>query len=227
MQKKSRNVFALSLLAGGLLVGGCANNSGGVESQQSTKATGAAVGAAVGAAAGALSGDDSDDRRKRALIGAGVGALAGLGVGAYMDQQEARLRNDLAGTGVSVERRGGDLVLNMPGSITFDVGRDEVQPGFFPVLDTVSAILNEYNETTVNVTGHTDNTGNADFNQLLSQRRAESVGTYLQEQNVEAARILTSGAGSDSPVADNATDEGRQENRRVELVLTPVEEPVS
>lgn len=226
MQSKNRNLFVLSLLAGSLVVGGCASNSGSAESQQSTKATGAAVGAAVGAAAGALSGDDSEDRRKRALIGAGVGALAGLGVGAYMDQQEARLRNDLAGTGVSVERRGGDLILNMPGSITFDVGRDEVQPGFFPVLDTVSAILNEYNETTINVTGHTDNTGNVDSNQLLSQRRAESVGTYLQDKNVEATRILTSGAGSAVPVADNATDEGRQENRRVELVLTPVEEPV-
>jgi len=222
MLNKTTNLFVVSLL----LVSGCANNSGGaaggVESQQSTAATSAAVGAAVGAAAGAISGDDSDDKRKRALIGAGVGALAGLGIGAYMDQQEARLRNDLAGTGVAVERRGGDLVLNMPGSITFDVGRDEVQPGFYPVLDTVSSILIEYHETTVNVTGHTDDMGTNENNIALSQRRANSVGAYLQQKNVDPSRISTEGAGEELPIADNSTAAGRKENRRVELVLKPV-----
>ena len=218
MHKPTQTLFVVSVL----MLGACATGSGSTGGEGSKKATGAAVGAAVGAAAGVVSGDDADERRKRALIGAGVGALAGLGIGAYMDNQEARLRQDLAGTGVTVERRGDDLILNMPGNITFNVGRDDVQPAFFPVLDSVSSVLNEYNETTIDVTGHTDSTGNADSNLQLSERRAESVGDYLQEQGVAPVRIAMIGAGAAAPVADNETDQGRQMNRRVELVLKPL-----
>jgi outer membrane protein OmpA-like peptidoglycan-associated protein len=194
------------------------------EPQTSRAAVGAAVGAAAGAAAGAISGDGSRERRKRALIGAGGGALAGAGVGAYMDRQEERLRRDLAETGVSVTRVGDRLVLNMPGNITFATDRAEISAGFHPVLDSVSRVLDEFDRTVIDIAGHTDSTGAADYNQDLSVRRAESVGSYLISRDVDARRIITRGLGETRPAATNETDQGRRMNRRVELVLEPIVE---
>jgi outer membrane protein OmpA-like peptidoglycan-associated protein len=169
-----------------------------------------------------LTGDGGDDRRKRALIGAGIGALAGGSVGAYMDAQEAKLRQQLAGTGVSVTRIGDDIVLNMPGNITFDVNRAEVKAGFYPVLNSVGLVLKEYPKTLIDVNGHTDSTGSVDYNMDLSVRRAQSVAAYLENQGVLHTRVFVQGFGPHYPVADNGTDAGRSQNRRVELVLKPL-----
>lgn len=188
------------------------------EQQISRTAAGAGIGALGGAIAGALIGDD----RKATLIGAGVGALAGAGVGNYMDRQQAALRQQLQGTGVSVSRLGNQLVLNMPGNITFATNSADVASGFYPVLNSVGLVLKKYNQTYVDVVGHTDSTGSAEFNQALSQRRAGSVSAYLQSQGVESARLMARGVGPSSPVASNTTTQGRALNRRVEIVLTPV-----
>ncbi len=205
-----------------ILLTACTTNPYTGEREASNKAKGAGIGAAIGAVVGALTGDDADERRKRALIGAGVGALSGTAVGAYMDAQENKLRAQLQGTGVSVTRMGNDLVLNMPGNITFDVDRSDLQNNFLPVLDSVSLVLKEYDQTLVDVTGHTDSTGGEDYNVALSQRRAGSVATYLRGTGISTDRVYTMGVGPHYPVADNSTPSGRQLNRRVELVLKPL-----
>lgn len=193
------------------------------EQKTSNTAKGAGVGAAAGAVIGAIAGGgSSEERRKKALIGAGIGALAGGGVGAYMDSQEAKLRQQLAGTGVSVTRSGNNLILNMPGNITFPVNQFDVRADFYPVLNSVALVLKEYNKTLVDVVGYTDSSGPLDFNMQLSQRRAGSVGAYLQSQGILADRIATQGMGPQNPVASNDTADGKQANRRVELTLRPL-----
>jgi outer membrane protein OmpA-like peptidoglycan-associated protein len=192
------------------------------EEKTSNTTKGAAIGAAAGVVIGAISGDDSQERKKRMLIGAGVGALAGGSVGAYMDRQEAELRQKLAGTGVSVTRLGDDIVLNMPGNITFETNQAAIDASFYEVLDSVAIVVNEYDKTIIEIVGHTDSTGNDAINQPLSERRASSVGAYLRSQQVIPERISTYGVGSQHPVASNNTSEGRALNRRVEIVLLPL-----
>jgi len=187
------------------------------EQKVSKTTTGAAIGAAGGAVAGAIIGDT-----KGALIGAGIGALAGGAVGNYMDQQEAKLRAQLQGTGVSVTRVGNQVILNMPGHITFATNSSDIAAGFYPVLNSVALVINEFKQTYVEVVGHTDSSGKADFNQRLSEQRAGSVGAYLQSQGVIPQRIITRGMGETQPIATNNTSQGRAQNRRVEIVLTPV-----
>ncbi|MBK79762.1 MAG: cell envelope biogenesis protein OmpA [Gammaproteobacteria bacterium] len=205
-----------------LLISACTTNPYTGERQASKAATGAGIGAAIGAVAGVLSGDDADERRKRALIGAGVGALAGAGIGAYMDRQEAKLREELQGTGVSVTRIGDDIILNMPGNITFDVNQAAINSGFYPVLNSVSKVAKEFNQTLIDVAGHTDSTGTVAYNMDLSQRRANSVAQYLQSQGIDSTRIYAEGYGPHYPIADNSTAEGRAQNRRVEIALKPL-----
>jgi outer membrane protein OmpA-like peptidoglycan-associated protein len=194
------------------------------EERVSKTSKGAAIGAAAGAVIGAISGDDSQERKKRILIGAGVGALAGGGVGVYMDRQEAKLREELAGTGVSVTRVGDDIVLNMPGNITFPTNQAAINAEFYPVLDSVAVVVKEYQKTLIEIVGHTDITGTDAINLPLSERRASSVGNYLQSQDVLTQRISTYGAGSRYPVASNDTASGRALNRRVEIALLPLTE---
>lgn len=192
------------------------------EEKTSSATTGAIIGAVTGAVVGAISGDDSRERRNRALIGAGVGAIAGGSVGYYMDVQEAKLRQQLEGTGVRVVRDGDNITLVMPSNVTFGVDQAAVKASFYPVLDSVALVLDEYDKTLIDVVGHTDSTGSHQHNQALSERRADSVGKYLISQKVIAARIETFGMGETRPVASNSTAQGRQLNRRVELTLIPV-----
>ena len=212
------------LVGATLLIGlsACTTNPYTGEQEASNKAKGAAIGAAAGAIVGVLTGDDADERRKNALIGAGVGALAGTAVGAYMDAQEAKLREQLQATGVSVSRLGDDIVLNMPGNVTFDVNESELKSGFYPVLNSVGLVLDEFDKTLIDVNGHTDSTGSLNYNLSLSNHRAKSVADYLASQGVDGARIYPQGFGPDYPAADNATTDGRTLNRRVELVLKPL-----
>lgn len=203
----------------GALLLACVTDPFTGEKKVSKTVIGAGIGAAAGAGIGALTGRD---RAKNAAIGAGAGALAGGAVGAYMDVQEAKLRKQLEGTGVSVTREGDNILLNMPGNITFGVDRSEVRADFYPVLNSVVLVLEEYKKTLVEVTGHTDNTGADAYNQTLSERRAQSVGQYLVAQGIMPARVVTKGFGERFPIASNDNEAGRQQNRRVELRLIPL-----
>jgi outer membrane protein OmpA-like peptidoglycan-associated protein len=182
----------------------------------------AVIGAAVGGAVGLMTGDDSMERKKRALIGAGLGALAGASVGTYMDRQEAKLRAELERTGVSVTRDGDNITLNMPGNITFATNSSDLNASFFDVLNSVGLVVNEFDQTVIEVAGHTDSTGTDEYNQQLSQRRASAVASYLGTRSVRSDRIIPVGSGETHPVASNDTDVGRQQNRRVELTLVPL-----
>ena len=179
-------------------------------------------GAGIGAAAGLLTGIIVGGDRKKLLLATGIGALAGGGVGYYMDQQDAKLRAQLRGTGVSVTKVGNQITLNMPGNVTFATNSSDISADFYDVLNSVALVLNEFDKTYVDVIGHTDSTGSLEHNQGLSERRATSVARYLKSQKVLSERILTRGMGPNSPVASNDTAEGRALNRRVEIILTPI-----
>lgn len=189
------------------------------EQKTSNTAKGTGIGAIGGAIAGAIIGGG---KRKGVLIGAGIGALTGAAAGNYMDQQEAKLRARLQGTGVSVTRAGDSIILNMPGNITFATNSSNISADFYPVLDSVALVINEFEKTYVDVIGHTDSTGAADYNRHLSVDRAGSVARYLESQRVLPQRIVTQGMGEDMPIASNDTAQGRSLNRRVEIRLTPL-----
>lgn len=195
------------------------------ERQVSDTAKGAGIGAAVGVVVGLLTGGDAAAHRKNALIAAGIGALAGGAVGNYMDRQQAELRTQLRGTGVSVSRIGDNITLNMPGTITFQTNSSDLNANFFRVLDGVDIVLKKYEKTVVEVAGHTDNVGSHEYNQALSERRANTVAQYLEAHGLRSDRVITVGAGETRPVATNDTADGRQANRRVELTLTPLTQP--
>ena len=186
------------------------------------KVSNTAGGAAIGAGLGALTGLAVGGDGKGALIGAAVGGLAGGAIGNYMDQQEAELRAQLQGTGVSVTRMGDRIVLNMPSNVTFATDQDQVIPPFYPTLDSVAIVLNKFNRTLIDVNGHTDSTGSLAHNKGLSERRAASVANYLGSRGVDQRRISTLGFGPSQPVASNATPEGRAQNRRVEVLIAPI-----
>jgi outer membrane protein OmpA-like peptidoglycan-associated protein len=210
-------------LAALFVISGCQTTDPYTGQQKTSKTTkGAGIGAVAGAVAGLLTGSDSRERRKHALIGAGVGALAGGAAGQYMDRQEAKLRAQLQGTGVSVTRTGDNITLNMPGNITFQTDSADLRAEFFDILNSVSLVLKEYDKTLVEVAGHTDNTGATTYNQTLSERRASTVAQYLESKGLNQQRVLVVGAGETHPVASNDTPEGRQQNRRVELTLEPI-----
>ncbi len=219
----SRIIVSIAVLLIMILSSSCSTTNPYTREKQVSKAViGAGAGAAVGAVVGLITGDDSRERRKHALIGAGLGALAGGAVGYYMDVQEAKLRQKLEGTGVSVTRQGDNIILNMPGNITFAVDSADINGDFFAVLDSVTLVVQEYDKTLIEIMGHTDSTGSDEYNQVLSERRARSVSNYFQSRDVEPLRLGTYGHGENYPVADNSTKEGRALNRRVEIALVPI-----
>lgn len=206
-----------------VLLAGCETMDPYTRETETSKATkGALIGAAAGIVVGLASGDDAVDRRQRALIGAGVGALAGGAVGNYMDRQEMELRQELEGTGVSVTRNGDHITLNMPGNITFATDSADLNASFFEVLGSVTKVLREFDQTVVEVAGHTDSRGTDEYNQRLSERRAQTVTNYFTSRNLSPQRFITIGLGETMPVADNSTPEGQQLNRRVEITMVPI-----
>ena len=212
-----------AMLAGCATTGGYANNDPYRQPNPNQKTQqGAAIGAAVGVVAGLLSGNSATERRQRALVGAGVGGLAGGAIGNYQDRQERALRDQMAGTGVDIVRQGDNITLNMPDNITFGFDRSDLQPQFYPVLDNLARTLNEYNQTIIEVAGHTDSVGTDSYNQGLSMRRADTVGNYLIARGLMRDRFIITGAGKSRPIASNDTESGRAMNRRVELTLVPL-----
>lgn len=207
-----KTVCAIAILG---LAAGCANDKSGAKSA----GAGAAVGAGVGAIAGALIGN-----RKGALIGAGIGAIAGAGVGTYLGNQQRELEKNLEGTGATVTNDGNALLVSLPNEITFAVDRAEIEPQFYEPLGRVASTLVQYDSSLIDIVGHTDSSGAEDYNQQLSQRRADSVSSFLVARGVIPARIVAYGKGETQPIASNETASGRAQNRRVELIITPITE---
>lgn len=213
----------VAVMLSAMVLIGCTTTNPYTGEKQTAKATsGALIGAGVGILAGVISGDDSRERRKRALVGAGIGAIAGGGVGYYMDVQEAELREELADSGIVFERQGNNIVMSMQGNVTFDVGRSEIKPQFYNILDKLAGVLKKRNQTLIEVAGHTDSTGTDAINMPLSRDRASSVASYLKGQGVNSSRFAEMGLGSAYPIAGNDTPENRQLNRRVEITLVPI-----
>lgn len=175
-----------------------------------------------GASAASSDVDVTADPRKHAVMRAGVDAVAPESIGDYMDQQEAKLRRQLAGTDVTVTRIGETIILSMPGSATFASGSSSVDSEFFPVLESVAVVLDEFDQTYVDVIGHTDSKGSRQYNQRLSEKRAQSVASYFESREVISERVIADGMGEANPIAPNDTRAGRAQNRRVEIKLKPV-----
>lgn len=219
----SKLSMTIAAVAGLSLLGtACTTNPETGEKRLSKTAIGAAIGAGAGAGLGAIIGGKRN--RTEVLVGTGIGAIAGAAVGVYMDKQEKELREKTAGTGVEVVRKGDEILLNMPSKVTFDVDSAIISPTFQPTLNEVARVLSQYEKTFVDVVGHTDSTGSDAYNLTLSQRRADSVATYLASNGVLRARIATQGMGESQPIADNSTEAGRAQNRRVEIKVVPVTE---
>lgn len=207
-----KKLLCLTLITS--LLTACAIDPYTGESKVSKTAWGTGIGTAIGAGIGALTGGE-----KGALIGAGVGALAGAGTGGYMDYQAAKLRQTLVNTGVQVKEVNGQIYLIMPGNITFDTNEAFIKSSFQPVVSSIALVLKEYDKTYVVVNGYTDNTGTDAINNPLSLKRATAIADFLKVKGVAANRFQVNGYGSANPIADNNTPAGRQQNRRVEIVL--------
>ncbi len=199
-----------------LFASGCSIDPYTGEEKVSNTGKGAGIGAASGAVIGALAGGG-----KGAAIGAAAGATLGGGIGYYMDRQEAKIRAQLEGTGVRVVREGDNIRLIMPGNITFATDSSNLSPSFFPVLDSIALVLKEFDKTSIDVAGYTDSTGSFEYNQKLSENRANSVTSYLISAGVSAGRIQTRGFGERYPIASNDSAMGRSQNRRVEIRIRP------
>ena len=213
----------ISATAAAFLLTACTTNPYTGEQQASKGLIGAGTGAILGGAAGALLGATTSVKtRKAALIGAGIGALAGGGVGVYMDNQEAKLRERLRNSGVSVTRVGDSIVLNMPSNVTFDSDQADVKPQFYDTLNSVALVFQEFDQTLIDVVGHTDSTGDDDYNFDLSRQRASSVARYISSQQIASDRFSVEGRGEREPIASNASASGKQQNRRVEITIQPL-----
>ena len=206
----------ISICALTAVVAGCTTINPYTGESQTSKST---WGTAIGATAGALIG--STQSSTGALIGGLAGAAVGGGVGYYLDVQAAELRQELMSTGVQVVETADSIRLIMPGNITFKTDSSDINSSFYPVLNSVAKVLNKYSNSTILVSGHTDSTGNADYNLNLSRERAQSVASYLQGQGIKSTRFEVLGMGSSNPIASNSTAEGRAQNRRVELKIIP------
>jgi outer membrane protein OmpA-like peptidoglycan-associated protein len=183
--------------------------------------TGAILGALGGAALGAATADSNDSKRDRAIGGAILGGLAGGIYGNILDQQAAELQRDITTSGVRIVNEGNQLRVILPEGILFPVDSANVNSSILPDLYTVADSLNRYPGSRVEVIGHTDNTGSAAYNQDLSQRRAAAVAAVLRQAGVSGARLVPYGVGENQPVASNLTPAGRQQNRRVEILIIP------
>ncbi len=210
----------MSLIILSVLIAACQTIDPYTGEQKVGKTTKYGIGGAVaGAVVGQVAGKDTESTLK----GAAIGGLAGMGVGAYQDKQEAALRQKLAGTGVSIKREGNMIELVMPSNITFKLNSSDISSTFYDVLDSVAIVLEEYDKTNIYIYGHTDSTGTDEINDKLSKERADSVSRYLISRGINSPRITSLGYGSKYPIASNNTEDGRAQNRRVEIEILPIQ----
>lgn len=214
----SKFIKSVAILASAAALAACTTINPYTGQQQTSRAV--QYGAIGGVVCGLIGAAESGQRARNAALGCGA---IGAGVGAYMDAQEAELRQQLQGTGVQVQRNGDQLDLIMPGNITFNTNQYDIRSDFFPVLDSVAQVLYKFTDTRLQVIGHTDSTGARDYNYDLSNRRAASVSNYLASRGVDQGRLITQGVGPDRPIASNDTESGRASNRRVELQIVAVQ----
>ena len=209
-----RNTLMVAALASGLALSGCTTDPNTGQQRLNKTAIGTLAGAAGGATISKATGGDKTGRD------AAIGAALGAGVGYYMERQAKQLEQQMAGTGVTVTPNpNGNIDLVMPGNITFAFDSASLNPSFRPTLDKLAATMNEYNQNTVTIAGHTDSVGNPSYNMNLSRDRANSVRNYLVSRGVASNRINVVAYGQTRPIADNNSDYGRQQNRRVELTV--------
>lgn len=200
-----------------LAISACAIDPYTGETKVSNTAKGTMIGTVTGAIAGGLvNGSDG------ALVGGLTGAAGGAAIGGYMDIQAKALRQELQNSGVQVSIENDQINLIMPGNITFDTNSSNIKSSFQTTLNAIAKVVNKYDETIINIVGYTDNTGTASRNNFLSLERANSVANYLKIKGVSGSRINTSGKGSADPIASNATENGREQNRRVEINLIKI-----
>jgi outer membrane protein OmpA-like peptidoglycan-associated protein len=196
------------------LVGGCATE------RQTQTAIGTGAGAAAGAAIGAMVGDSGRATAAGAVIGAGAGAAAGYNWGLIKE----KLGMATKGSNLQVsEQPDGSLKVNVPGSVSFASGSASLDSSLHPTLDKIANTLNEYPASRITVVGHTDSMGDAQANLDLSRRRAAAVADYLSQRGIQRNRMLVEGRGEAEPIGDNATEAGRAQNRRVEMVIRPAQ----
>lgn len=210
----------LATVAAVTVLGACTPTNSYDPARPNANATGGAVaGALVGGLLGATSG--GDERLTKGVAGAIVGGAIGGAIGSALDKQAAELQRDIGGNGVSVVNTGNQLIVTMPQDVLFATDSAAVRPDLQQDLYTLAGSLNRYPDTTVQVLGHTDNTGSAEYNLSLSRQRANSVASILIGAGVPSYRVVAVGRGEDQPIASNLTPEGRAQNRRVEFVITP------
>ena len=204
--------IAIALVAG-MGIAGCTNPDGTANNTGTGIAAGAGIGAVLGRAIGG--------NGRGAVIGGIIGAGIGGAIGDDLDRQEAALRQQMGGSGVSIVNTGSQLIVTLPEAITFPVDSAQLKSSFVSSLNALARNLQEYPNTTVEVVGHTDSTGAASYNQQLSERRALSVRSVLLNAGVSSSRLRAFGQGENNPVASNNSSAGRQQNRRVEIFITP------
>jgi len=217
-----KKLFTVTLLSATMFTtAACVTNPETGEQEFQTRT---AIGAGIGALGGYLLGDLIAGGRAGAILGTGIGAIAGGSVGQYMDRQERRLRQQTQGTGIDVVRSGDELILRMPNeAITFAYNSAAVQPQDYAALNQIAQVLREFPSTAIDIYGHTDSTGSPDYNQGLSERRAQAVADYLTAQGVDRVRLATRGFGeSELLVAPERSESDRQANRRVEVRIAPL-----
>ena len=216
-----RALVISTAVVGAMVLTGCqstGNNLGGIEYDKT--ALGTVIGAAAGYGVSKSNANTSAQNNRAAAIGAIVGGAAGV----YLDNKEKKLRQATAGTGVDVNRNpDGSINLVMPGAITFDTNKSNIKPNFYATLNKVAQVLTEDSQSGILVTGYTDSTGNDSINIPLSQARAQSVANYLASRGVSTSRINVQGQGAANPIASNATAEGREQNRRVEISIYAIQ----
>ncbi len=213
LMKFQKTLVAVALASG---LTGCANTT--LSTNQKT-----AIGAGIGAVAGGVLGHQLDHKKGR-YIGAVLGALAGGAIGRYMTQQQQDLEKVLASSGINVTRiDDATIKLNLPTAITFATNSSTLSPNIYPSLNAIATIVNKYEKTAIHVLGHADSTGEAAYNMALSQRRAAAAGNYLTSQGVVAGRVAARGYGESHPIASNKTEQGKAQNRRVEIYIRAIE----
>lgn len=217
--QKSRLLVSTIAAVSLITVSGCVTDPNTGEKKVSRTAIGGGAGALAGLLLGGLIGGGTGR-----IIGAGIGGIAGGAIGYTMDKQIKQLRESTAGTGVDVTEtdNGQAILVNLPEGVTFDVASYSLKPEFRATLTQIAQSMNQYPNSLIDVYGHTDSTGSDAYNQTLSENRARTVANYLTMQGVSASRIRSQGMGETMPIADNATEEGRRRNRRVEIKIVPI-----
>ncbi len=209
-----RNQLMIVAVASGLALSGCTTDPNTGQQRLNKTALGTLAGAAGGAVISKATGGDKTGRD------AAIGAALGAGVGLYMERQAKQLEQQMAGTGVTVTpNANGNIDLVMPGNITFSFDDATLNSSFKPTLNKLATTMKEYNQNTITIAGHTDSKGAASYNQGLSRDRAYAVANYLTASGIPSNRINVVAYGESRPIADNGTDYGRQQNRRVELTI--------